>query len=227
MGKTKIFIFSTFSLINIGFISGSFYTFSPHIWKYFCYLSLINLTISTIYLATRLYFEVMDYKQKPTSPKIRNFWYHHYYKYNFILSLSIIIVYWTLCALGKEIMIIGNSWEYIITSVYLQGILCILIVADIFFDDRKATENHKFDYWLIWISLFIYHSALYLCKYFFDYAVYPFLNIMNIRHIIVLFIFTGLVSFNIHQLYHCLLNRKSKIKEAVTSNYKDIEPANC
>ena len=227
MGRTKIFIFSTFSLINVGFISGCFYTYSADSWKYFFNLSLINLTMSSIYLLMRLYFEIMDYLQKPTCPKNRNFWYHHYYKYNFILSFSLLIVFWILCALGKEVMTPGDSWEYIAISIYLQGILCILIVCDVFLNKRKPSENQKIDYIIIGTSLFFYHLALYLFKYFFDFTVYPFLNIMNLRHLLVLFIITGLINFNIHQFYHYLIDSKTKINEVLSTNYKDIGYTDC
>jgi len=227
MGLPQIIIYSIISLINLGIFIGCLIHYYPYIFKYFCYLTLINLTLSTIYLVARVYIELSERNGNTIKEEIKHFWHHHYYKYNFITSFSIMIVYWVLCSLGDDIMFPGDTWEYLAISIYLHGILCIVIFADLFIGDHKHTDNHKFDFFLIGGFLLVYYVLLYFCKYWIEFMVYPFLIIMNFQQILVLFVMITLINFNVHQLYHFLLDKKhKKIENNLSKIISDPERTN-
>jgi len=222
MGLATIIVYSLLAVVNLYFITTCFLSCAPYIWQYFCYLTLVNLMLSTIYLLARVYIETIEHiLKKEIHNGTKHFWYSHYYKYNFVINLDVFCVYWMLCLLGKDIMAIGDTLQFVLTSIYMHGVLCLVIFCDIFMCERSDTNCRHLDFKLLAVFILAYCIMLSLSKYVFDFYVYPFMNIMNFQQTIVLYILIALFSFNMYQLYHYILSKT--IKENSKSSLLQID----
>jgi hypothetical protein len=189
-------------------------------WKSIFFLTVINLVLTTVYLIVSNYFDItLHYLKKEVSDEILRFWRDHYFKYAYIVSQVVFVIYWTLCFLGENFMILGENTFQIVGSFYAHGIICQVMTIDLYITDHKFSNDHvKVDVIIIVVMLIIYTTMQLISKYVIGINIYPFLEILNLSQLSILYILTYFISFNIYQLYIHLVTNKNKHK-IVNNNY--------
>ncbi len=204
----KIIFYSALTLINMILLIIIAYFLS---WKAIFFLTVINMVITTVYLIASNYFDItLHFLKKGVNDEILRFWRDYYFKYAYIISQVVFVLFWTLCFLGENFMIVGESTLQIVGSFYAHGIICHVMTLDLYITEHKFSNDQvKVDVIIIFVLLLIYTTMQLISKYVIGINIYPFLEILNLSQLSILYILTFFISFNIYQLYIHLVTNKT------------------
>ena len=213
----KIILYCIISIMNIGSLIKVFFIFN---WKMFFYLTIINTFIITIYLISSVYIDIMTHFVEKTVPTL-SFWRDYYFKFAFIISQVVFLGYWSLCLLGKNFMPLGGTTELIIFMIYIHGVVCEIMVLDVFISNHNYIENTIIDVIIISIVMATYILMQLISKYFLDFNVYPYLKLFSSIQLIIFYLLSYMISLNLYQLYISLIKCKNGNKR------KNLDFDNC
>ena len=202
----KIILYCIISILNIGSLIKVFFILN---WKILFFLTIINAFITTIYLIASIYLDIMvHFIKKPVQNF--SFWRDQYFKFAFVISQFVFFGYWSLCLLGNNFMPIGDTTEKIILTIYAHGVVCELMILDLFISDHNYEENTSKDIIIISIIMFTYISMQVISKHFLDFNVYPYLKLLSGIQLAIFYLLSYLLSLNLYQLYLYLLKLKNR-----------------
>lgn len=202
----KIIFYSGLTIINVILLIIAIYILN---WRAIFFLTLINLVSTTVYLIMSNYFDfTLYYRKKQINDKTLRFWRDIYFKYSYILSQIVFVLFWMLSILGENFMILGETVFQVIASIYAHGIICQIMTLDLFITEhRHSNDQVKVDIIIFVILLFIYTVMQIISKYAIGFNIYPFLELLNLSQLSIFYILTYFISLNIYQLYiHLVTN---------------------
>ena len=196
------FIFSLF-IFNLKFVHFYFYT-TWGLWGVSIYLIVVLISDISFYCCNSEQLE-----------NLQKFMRNIIYKYIISISISIIILFWTLTFLGPEFMQKPKDKIESIFNYYLHGLNTFFGLLDLFLMPHENQEKNFLDFLIISIIFFIYFLVCCFAKYFANFNCYQFLVNANFIQLISASFIMYIVVLNSYQIYMFLLNLKNKFESKV------------
>jgi hypothetical protein len=219
----KLLVYMLLNLLNF-FVWISVLFFSGRkIYITFMYLTMLSFTLSISYLLIVLIFEVrLHYHRNDSLKQVQihqskffKFLKERIFKLVFQTSLTVCTGYWILCMGGENVMTLGSP---MVLNLYVHFFIGLQLIVDLLWTQRDyLPEVYVFDFILSMIGITIYHILLVFVAKTYDLYIYPFLK-LEIVQIIAIHLLLCLISFNIYQLFHYVVekNHKKNLDENVT-----------
>jgi len=180
-------------------------------WAAFFYLTVINLTVTTVYLTAIMYLEFASIRSLEVSQKAVEFWKDHYFKYAFVLSELVFCLFWGLVLLGDNFMTWPHSILSKLITIYVHGIICMLMLLEVFITPHKYNESHKTrDLVIIVVCLVSYILIQIVATEVVKYIIYPYLKWISGMQLTVMNLLITWLTLNLYQFYIYLLKYKNQ-----------------
>ena len=194
--NSRIVFLSIFNIINIAWIVFLLVVsiINDIINRYFLYLTLLNFISCTIYLCMITIYEMTENEEA----FFYKFLVHRISKCVFSTCFTVVLGYWTLTAMGDDVMHWIDSLYFLIMTLYLHLYIGVLIVIE-FFSNKQRFYVKGF-YWgdliKLTILLIIYMIVLLSVSksfelYIYDFLKKPLINALGYCLMMVVYFFAG------------------------------------
>ena len=218
MENKKHIIYYIVILLNVICLSLTIYYMFPNIIRVFSFLTLISLTLDTIYLAGLIRFERQGDHSSQSYRKFMDV----FFKYTFILSFTVFISFWALLAAGPTFVKVADNpiaWSICIWTHF--GVNWV-IFADVFISDHQKEKNFKRDMIVSLTLTIIYITWIIVAVKKFDFKIYPFLYYLTTTHCILILFSIYLVAVIGYNVYKKMLKIKTKRHQMIMEGFVTI-----
>ena len=140
------------------------------------------------------------------------------YKYIMSVSISIIILFWTLTLLGTDFMQKPKNKMENIFNYYLHGLNTIFGLLDLLLMPHENQEKNFFDFLIISIIYWIYMIVCCFAKYYANFNCYQFLVNATFIQLLSASFIMYIVVLNSYQIFMFLLKLKNNIEVKVEND---------
>jgi hypothetical protein len=208
----KLISYGLVSGLNFAFLSYIILSNIKRIHKAFIYLTMINFCLVTIYFAFMTIYEfrikLFGYSTVQSS-KVYHFIKNRFFKFIFVLTISVCVYYWFLYLGGDDFMKQreDSSVEKWLIIIYTHGAITLFVILDFFFTRRQYEEIYFYKDLLIYVILNILYSiSIIILSKTTDIVIYNYLY-LEYRMIMFLNISVGIISVNIYLFYNYIMTK--------------------
>ena len=198
-------IFSLF-IFNLKLVHFYFYT-TWGLWAVSIYLIIVLICDISFYCFNSNYFDSLEKIMRNTI-----------YKYIMSVSISIIILFWTLTLLGTDFMQKPKNKMENIFNYYLHGLNTIFGLLDLLLMPHENQEKNFFDFLIISIIYWIYMIVCCFAKYYANFNCYQFLVNATFVQLLSASFIMYIVVLNSYQIFMFLLQLKNNIEVKVEND---------
>jgi hypothetical protein len=218
----KLFVYSLLNLLNLVVWFLILFFSGRKIYITFMYLTILSYTLSMSYLIIILIYEARLHYHRHDSLKQEQIHQSRFFKFLkerifklvFQTSLTVCTGYWILCMGGENVMMLGSP---IIMNLYVHLFIGLQVLVDLLWTHRDhLPEVYVFDFVLSMIGITIYHILLVYVAKTNDLYIYPFLK-LEIVQILAIHILLCLISFNVYQFFHYIVEKRHKMTSDVSN----------
>lgn len=205
--KTKIFVYSIFTLLNLIVFIAPF--LRKDSYKLPFYITFHSFWANCFYFIICLILEIRTEWKKIYSEKFLPFMQNIYFKYAFTLTSFITVNFYIFAILGENFIKLQTEVVGVILSIFLHGGEYIFLLAEFYFSPHSFIPSYFQDvvFLLLYFSIYFFLCVLAINS---NIYAYEFMKITNTQQNIIIYVFSNVLLINFYMIYQYFAFRKNQ-----------------